>query len=82
MSIEYVPSIKKYILFGGISDCQQIVRNQCYLYDPVEWWTSKKIGNMIGKRYAFGSALVGKWIYALGGGNCDCEGNLLIVNKC
>jgi len=48
----------------------------------VEWWTSKKIGNMIGKRYAFGSAVVGKWIYAVGGGNCDCEGNLLIVNKC
>jgi hypothetical protein len=33
-------------------------------------------------RYAFGYKRVNNWVYAIGGGSADEEGELCILNKC
>lgn len=33
-------------------------------------------------RYAFAYQLIGNYVYAIGGGSADQEGELIILNKC
>lgn len=37
---------------------------------------------MLTPRYAFGYEIIGDWVYAIGGGSADEEGEVIILNKC
>lgn len=79
----YLKSTQEYLLFGGISDSQEDVKNQTYLYNPNSATKfSRLVAKMITPRYAFGYEIIGDWVYAIAGGSSDEEGDLIILNKC
>lgn len=70
----------KYLLFGGIEDDSlSSVTADTYLYDH-KTRSCAKLNPMINPRYVFAFQKIKERVYAVGGANCDNDGNLIILN--